>query len=714
MFIPSLRWCCFLLIVPVLQAVPALAQAVEPDLWSDELPEVTVTATRRPEPAYSVPTAITVVPRARAIERTQTDIADLLRGEPGVFVRATNPSAGSPVIRGVTGRDVLTLVDGFRLSHAFARPNTQYLGYIDPFFLERTEVVRGPGSTLYGSDALGGVVNVLTPEATAGPPQFSFHTDYSSNPAASSTHLQYGFGDERFAAKLGLTYRSFGDTTIGGAWDPRVFFPNPGTTIADSGYEYYAANFKSRLQLAENQTFSLTASVSRIPTVVRQDGVLQGYATNVASAERGFSPQGRAFVMGEYRITFKDTWLESLRLQAGWQQVQDDRFQRNFVNPRPAFPNYNTGTPAPNITLESNLSNLVGTSLVLQSRWGNHRFTYGAEAYFDRVSSARFVRNDRTGTAPDPNGPRYVDGSTMRQYGLFVQDEIRLAPNFEALAGVRWSQVDIRVPFSAIRPLSSGFSRSFSAVTASLGLLYRFVPGAEFVVNLGQGFRAPNINDLAEAGERRVTDINVPNPGLVPERVFSVDGGFKWSTPQLSGELFGFWSRYSDRINSVVLGTQTSADGTVSQLLQTQNSGGETIWGIEFGSRYRLTPQWSLFATGTFTYAEFPISGEIAIPPFNGVLGVRFEPVPGAYIEPFLRYATFQNRLSDNNLSDRRINPNGTPGFGILNLRAGVPLTAQTTLRLNVNNVFNTSYREFATTLDGPGFGVNLGIDAQF
>jgi iron complex outermembrane recepter protein len=79
-----------------------------------------------------------------------------------------------------------------------------------------------------------------------------------------------------------------------------------------------------------------------------------------------------------------------------------------------------------------------------------------------------------------------------------------------------------------------------------------------------------------------------------------------------------------------------------------------------------------------------------------------------------LRYATFQARLSDLDLSDRRINPNGTPGFGILNIRAGLPLTPNTTLRLNINNVFNTSYREHATSIDGPGFGVNIGIDAQF
>ncbi|WP_218079446.1 TonB-dependent receptor [Anthocerotibacter panamensis] len=707
----------FLLAVSTfLSGLPAMAQTVsnaqdlQDETKAELLPEVTITATRSPERVFDIPTATTVITNSQAKERTQTSFADLFKGETGVFVRATNPSAGSPVVRGVTGRDVLLLVDGFRLSHAFARPNTQYEGLVDPYFFDRVEIVRGPSSVLYGSDALGGISNILTATYKEGDPTFQAHTDYTSNPSSISSHVRLGFGSKSFATTLGLTYRSFGDINLGPDADPRVFFPNPTGRVFNSGYEYYAGNFKSQIELAPRQTFTLTAQYSRIPTVSRQDSIIEGFGSNVPAAERGFAPQSRTFVLGAYQAGFENSWLDALSLKVGYQQVEDNRFQRNF-SVRPSFPNFGTGLASANTSLEGNVSNLFGTVLELKSTASGQRFTYGIEAYFDRVNSSRLVRNDQTGTTVDPNGPRYVDGSTLNQYGIFIQDEIDWSDRFHTNLGLRYSVADLNIPFSTVRPLSSGFSRNFQALNGSLGALYRIQPDLNFVLNVGTGFRAPNVNDLGEAGARRASDINIPNNNLGPERVFSVDGGLKTLGSNFSGELIGFWSQYTDRIDSVALGSVT---GSVSQVFQTQNVDSQTIWGIEFGGRYRFSPEWSLYATGTFVYGEFPIAGETTIPPFNGVLGVRYEPAPGVYIEPFVRYAAAQPRLSANDLSDPRINPQGTSGFVLANLRAGLPLTPTTTLRLNVDNIFNATYREHGTTLDGPGTSVSLGADYAF
>ncbi|WP_287129516.1 TonB-dependent siderophore receptor [Candidatus Cyanaurora vandensis] len=338
----------------LLGMLPCLAQTPAQDFddltEADLLSDVTVTATRSRERVFYVPTPTTVITKSQALERTQTSLADLLKGEVGVFVRATNPSAGSPIIRGVTGRDVLMLVDGFRLSHAFMRPNTQYQGLVDSYFIEQIEVVRGPGSVLYGSDALGGITNTLTPIFQANGPRFQIHTDYTSNPAGVSTHGRVNLGDQDFNVQAGLTYRTFGDVVLGQAPNPQVFFPNPGRTVADSGYEFYGLNFKSAVQFTPSQSFTLTAQHSRIPTVSRQDGIIQGYGPNVPSAERGFAPQSRTFILGSYQADFEQTWLDTLRLQAGYQQIEDNRNQRNFST-RPSFPGYGTGTASSNNTL---------------------------------------------------------------------------------------------------------------------------------------------------------------------------------------------------------------------------------------------------------------------------------------------------------------------------------------------------------------------------
>ncbi len=691
-------------------AFPAIAQSSDPVTPDDELSEVTVTATRRATELLDTPTAITVITARQASEQSQTTMADLLKGATGVAVRATNPSAGSPVVRGVTGRDLLLLVDGFRLSHAFMRPNTQYEGYIDPLFIQRLEVVRGPSSVLYGSDALGGVSNVITAQFDPTRP-LVFSTSYGTNPASVTSHLRLNLGDQQANYQVGLTYRSFGDVVLGNSPDPEVFYPNEGRTLANSGYEYYGANFKGNWQLAPDQSLHLTAQYSQIPTVSRQDAVIQGYGPEVAAAERGFAPQARTFVLAEYRQQFKETWLDDLRFQVGFQQILDSRFQRNYGPPRPSFENPNPAIPSANKTLEQNRSDLWGTSLALNSTLGNHRLTYGLEAYGDRVTSNRQIANDTTGTASDPAGPRYVDGSTEHQYGAFIQDEITWAPQFTTFLGLRYSLVDLDIPQSNERPNSSGFSRSFQALTGSLGAVYRLNPEVSLVFNLGQGFRAPNVNDLGEAGSRRATDIAIPNSDLSPEKVFSVDGGIKWSGANFSGEFIGFWSRYTDRITSEPVGTQVNSDGTTSEILQTKNEASEIVWGLEFGGRYRINPNWSVFATANFVYGEFPLAGETSIPPFNGLLGVRYEPLPDVYIEPYVLYANAQERLSENDRADPRINPNGTPGYILANLRLGFPLNPTTLVRLNVDNLFNTSYREHSSSLDGAGFGVTLGIE---
>ncbi len=700
--------------VPLAPTVPATNPVTpnEPQAGED-LEEVTVTATRSPRRLFDVPTATTVITNSQAKERSQTSLAELFKGETGVYVRATNPSADSPVIRGVTGRDVLLLVDGFRLSHAFMRPNVQYEGMVDPYFLEQAEIVRGPGSMLYGSDALGGVTNIVTPSYRADAPTFQLYTQYNSNPAAISNHLRLNAGGEKAGATVGLTYRSFGDATLGNDPNPQVFFPNPGKQVARSGFEYYSANAKVGGELASDQFFTITAQYSQIPNVARQDGIIQGFGPSVAQSERGFAPQSRTFLLAEYRHTFTNTIIDDLRLKVGYQQVQDNRYQRNFNAPRPAFPGYGTGIASANASLENISSDLYGAIAELRSTWGNQKLTYGVEAYFDRVSNARNISNNRTGITADPNGPRYVDGSTLNQYGFFLQDEIIWSEQFTSTLGLRYSFVDINIPFSSVRPGSSGFGRNFEALTASAGLLYRLNRDLNLVFNIGQGFRAPNINDLGNAGERRATDINLPNNNLNAETVFSIDGGFKWSGSNFTGELFAFLSEYPNRISSVSLGTVTNSDGSVSEVFQSQNKERESIWGIEFGSRYRFDPQWSIFATANFVYGSV-ITGDTLIPPFNGAVGVRYQSSVGTYVEPFIRYASLQNRLTDINLTDPRLNPLGTPGFVILNLRAGIPVTPASTLRVNVDNVLNTTYREHGSSLDGAGTSVSIGLDQTF
>ena len=129
-----------------------------------EIEEITITTTRDERSASEVPAAVSVIDRDQLDAKAGRISPDLLRGEPGIFVQQTTPGQGTPIVRGLIGSSVLTLVDGMRLNNAIFRPSpNQYFALVDPYEVERIEIVRGTGSTLYGSDAMGGVINVLTP-----------------------------------------------------------------------------------------------------------------------------------------------------------------------------------------------------------------------------------------------------------------------------------------------------------------------------------------------------------------------------------------------------------------------------------------------------------------------------------------------------------------------------------------------------------------------
>lgn len=701
-----------------LQGDSTLAQAlIEPQPQIEELPEVTVTATRsRPEQVFRVPTAVTVLSQERASERTQTTIVDLLKGEVGVWVQSSGTGQGTPYVRGVTGREVLLMQDGFRVSPAFMRsgPN-QYLALLDPYFFTRLEVARGPASTLYGSDALGGAVNVITPVPEFNTEQVQVKGRVLAGFAAVTTEktgrLEVQAGRSGQAFSLGLTYRDFDDFRLGGNADARLSFPNlDPRTITGTGYEFQGGDLRAVVDIDPTQRIVLTGQYTNLPRIAAIDSLIQGYGSSVSDALNLFQSQGRLFAALNYEVTPEQSWLDQARLTVGFQRIQDDRLRRPY-SVRPSFPNYGSGIAENFQDSERNSSNLFGSLLTLTSQLGSRNtLTYGGEIYTDTIFSDRLRTTDAGATTNRPD--RYISGSSFDQYGLFVQDTIRWSEQFTSVLGVRYSSVAANVPADSVRG-STAFVNATSDLTYNAGLSYLLTPEINFVTNVGRGFRAPNLSDLSQSGAEG-NQFNSPNPNLRAEQVFSVDTGFKVRSSQWSGEVIGFYSQYSDRILNVNTGQQI--DGLDER--QLQNVGSQVIGGVEFGGQYRPLPNLALFGTATWTQGDTTqADGKVVpadrIPPFNGIAGLRWEP-GSAYVEPFLRYAGAQNRLAPNNLTDNRINPNGSAGFFVFNLRAGYRLQDNLWVRLVGDNLTSVTYREHGSSLDGLGANVYVNLDYRY
>lgn len=658
------------------------------------LDEVQVTATRDERTVYDVGSAVTVVGPEEIERATPQVLPDLLRGQPGVFVQQTTPGQATPIVRGLKGSEVLALVDGMRLNNAIFRnaPN-QYLALVDLLNVERLEVVRGPLPSLYGSDAMGGVVQVITPVPHFAGEAWSWRghalTRFASAADAQLHHLDLDAGTRAIAISGGLTWENVHDRRAGG-----------GEPLRPSGYTARAANAKLVLTPDPAREWLFDVQFYEQPDTPRYDELVPGFGqTEPASATFDFEPNARLFLHGRYRVAEPVGFTDSLELHVGWQVIDDDRRNRNLGEVIE--------------TRERNASELLGLTLQASSDAGErHVLTYGAELYLDEVSSRRSARDVETGVV-DATDSRFPDGSSMDSVALYLSDRLRLTDRLLVTLGARFSHFAIDL---APADGSAGARLSIDDLTGDLSVVYRAAERLSLVANLGRGFRPPNIFDLGTLGPRPGNRFNIANPNLEPESVISADLGLRAHGAGFTAEAFIFASDFRDKIDSSLTGGMTS-DGR--DIVQNRNLNEVRLHGAELAARWLLFDAWELSGNLLYVRGEegFPDGSEQPadrVPPLSGRLGALYEPHPQGWLEVWLRLAGEQDRLSDRDRTDPRIDPAGTPGWATLNAGFGWHLNDALSLSLELANLTDRRYREHASGIDAPGFDATLTLQARW
>jgi len=662
----------------------------EPPVYIEE---VQVTASRQASTPFQATAAVSVInPDDSGSDNIQI-ITDLLRSVPGVFVQQTTPGQGIPIVRGLKGSEVLHLVDGIRLNNAFFRnaPN-QYIALVDSSNIEQAEVVRGPSSTLYGADALGGVIQFITPqpEFRSGDEAADFVTELSASSADSAwkASASVADGSERFAYRIQASYQDVGNRETARG------------EVGPSGFESRAISAGVRFLSGENSEWTINLQHLEQPSTPRVDELIAGFdQTEPDSSEFFFEPNERTFARVKYYNEAPNSWSDSRQLQLAYQKLVDDRRSR--------------GLDASSRRLENNESDLYGlvgqADKLLDNGIG---LIYGFEFYHDEVSSSRFNQDLGTGEI-STTGARFPDGSTQDSVGLYLQAEWGLGQNADLTAGLRYSNFDVSIS-QADR--ETGGELDVDQVTGNLGLNYAVTEQVNWVTNLGQGFRAPNIFDLSTLGDRPGNRFNVPNSNLGPEEVLTLDSGIKWQTPDFVGEVFAFVSEFDDKITSVETGELTDTDRVI---VQSENLNKVTLYGVELGARYFTAQQLELFTNMGWVWAEeeSPDGSTQAadrIPPFSGVLGVRWPYSEQLDFTFDTRFARRQNRLSARDIRDPRINPDGTAGWATFNVRMDWQPSQTWQFGLALENLFDKAYREHGSGIDARGIDFLATIRAQF
>jgi outer membrane cobalamin receptor len=290
-----------------------------------DIETVLVTATRREESLLDVSEAVAVVEPDEIARLAPELLAEMLRGVPGAFFQQTTPGQGIPIIRGLKGSQVLHLVDGMRLNNAFFRnaPN-QYLGLVDAYNTARAEVIRGSAPSLYGADAMGGVVQIMTREPGFDSPDWDrsgrLYGSYNSVDNSLVGRAETAVGRDGHTWSGGVTYQSHDDRKVGG-----------GETVEPSGYRVRAADLKWRKAIGERSELMLSAQYLEQPATPRVDELLPGYGQqHPASEQYEFMPNRREFLHARFRHDGLGRWFSHFEAHLARQVITDDRLTQDF------------------------------------------------------------------------------------------------------------------------------------------------------------------------------------------------------------------------------------------------------------------------------------------------------------------------------------------------------------------------------------------------
>jgi outer membrane receptor protein involved in Fe transport len=663
-------------------AVTKVASAQE--TTQETIDEIQVTATRRPLAEKDVSAALTLI----SVEeiRGAKIITDALAAQPGVFLQQTTPGQGAAIIRGLKGSEVLHIVDGMRLNNAiFRNAPTQYLALVAPGTVDRIEVVRGAPASLYGSDAVGGVVQVLSRIPAFDEPgtRGEVYLAYDSADLGKVLRGSFDVGNERLAGLISGEYLQSGNRRIGG--DQRV---------APTGYESKGARIALSATPDDEQSWLFDFQYASQPATPRIDELVAGFGqTEPSSSEFLFSPNDRLFA--HLRHT-RENWLWSAdwNFDAGWQRIDDDRITRDFQS---QFRRR-----------EKNSSDLFGITASAASDTRNGSWIVGAELYHDLVRSQRSEEDINNGQVRELQA-RFPDESSADQAAIFANLLHSLGGRHTVSGGLRFSVIGVDLAETALSPATSVDQNDISA---DIGWIIDVNQQSQFVANLGYGFRAPNVFDLGTLGDRPGNRFNIPNPDLESERIYQFDVGFRHREEFWDLNVMLFALHYTDRITSVLTGAVTPSGRDV---VQNQNVESADIHGIEAAAHFVFSATTTADVVVNYTRGEQEEADGLVvsadrIPPLNGRLSLRHTVSDSLSVEPYLLFAGSQDRLSPRDIRDVRIDPTGTAGWLTANIATIWQPADNWQIVASLENLFDKRYRVHGSGIDATGRNLLLSL----
>lgn len=712
-----------------------------------KMKDVVISANKWEQEAEEIPNQIvSITPQEIAFNNPQT-AADMLEQTGQVFMQKSQFGGGSPKLRGFAANSVLIVVDGVRMNNAIYRGgNLQNVINIDPNALAGSEVILGPGSVMYGSDALGGVMDFHVNE-----PKFSIDqklrtngsafTRYASASNERTMHTDFNLGGKKIAWYSSFSYSDFGDLQAGkhrpkgypdfgkkpflvaqdfNGNDVLITNPHPNTQ-SPSGFESWniiqKLGYKPSSELSFNYNFYLS-NTSNIP---RYDRLVELDANGIPNdAEWYYGPQ--QWMMNSLKATYtKPTVLfDQAKLIVAYQDYKESRNDRGFGDDR--------------LRTRTEMVDLWSINLDVDKQFQHGNLFYGLEYLTNDVRSTAIRVNQRTGEVSYPD-TRYPDGgSSYSSYAAYLNHQWNISNNFIVNTGLRYTTVDIKAKYNNTGALSFPFEQfelNNGAFNGSLGLVFNPTDRLKTSLSFSSGFRSPNIDDVGKVFDFSDGEVQVPNTDLKPEYAYNSEFGLEYKLSDLfevGGSVFYTYVDNAMVRQNFNLNGQDSIlfDGTLSKVVALQNTGSAEIYGYHLEIEAYLSNHWALEGSITNTFGKditneeplrhtTPLFGKFSVlfqkNKFRGELytlfnGSRFRAdIPSSEIDdkPHLYAMHATDRSKD-----------GSPGWYTLNLKGSYQLSQYFSINGGIENIFDRHYRTYSSGISAPGRNIMIALRAQF
>jgi hemoglobin/transferrin/lactoferrin receptor protein len=709
---------------------------VNKDTSVKQLDEVFISFNKWEQNSKEIPNMIEKVNLRDARLRNPQTTADLLGQIGSVFIQKSQLGGGSPMIRGFATNRVLMVVDGVRMNNAIYRSgNIQNIISIDPLTLDGAEVIFGPGSLIYGSDAIGGVMDFHTLE-----PKFSSNNQliirgsstirYASANKENTFHADMNVANSKWSFVGSFTYSKFGDLKMGihgpdsylrKEYIERInnvdsIIPNRDPRIQRfSGYDQVNLLQKVRYILNNNIDLIYSFTYAGTSEAPRYDRLIQYRNNKLRFAEWSYGPM----LWRMHSLTLTDSKKRLIsdgnRLVIGYQNYAESRIDRTRAST--------------NRNIQSESVDAYSINWDAQKKIGKGSFFYGFEYVFNQVGSVGSRTNINT-SAVSPFVSRYPNNSRWQTSGIYGSYKVNLHEKVTLLTGMRYSYNQLNANFDTtfIKFPYQQTNIKDGGLTGNLGLVYRPSEHVQINGNLSTGYRMPNVDDVGKLFESVPGNLTVPNPSLQSEYAWNAElGTVMRLTDKLKIELnvFHTWLNNAITLRPYQFNGKDSIsfNGVMSRVQSLQNVSTATVWGVQTSVHYKIGRD--LFIQSFANWINGKETDDVRneqVPlrhaaPFYGNTNVRYSRNK-LFIEFSAAYngevsatelAPVEQIKTDIYAKDTNGKPY-SPSWYTLNLKTAYQIDSKTSITAGLENITNQRYRPYSSGIVAAGSNFILSL----